>query len=75
MFLNNSNFISLLRNKYGTFVLHKAISVLNPNEKIEMKKFLLKNINVNGVKEKNKFVVIMELLDNNNNNSIINFQL
>ncbi len=61
MFVNTHNFILILKNKYGNFVIQKAISRLGQNDKIEMKEYLLKKVNVNGGKEKIKFNAILEL--------------
>jgi hypothetical protein len=62
IFMNTTNFVSILKNKYGNFVLQKAIQRMAQKEKVETKEFLLKKVNVNGGKEKTKFTTILEIL-------------
>jgi hypothetical protein len=62
MFLNPNNFVSILKNKYGNFVIQKAILRMTPNEKFELKEYLTKKVNINGGKERIKFNSIIELL-------------
>jgi hypothetical protein len=52
----------LLKNKYGNFVLQKAINLMNSDVKKDVKEFLTKKININGSKEKTKFNILLELL-------------
>lgn len=51
-----------MKNKYGTFVLKKAILFINNEDKFEIKAFLLKRITINSDKEKLKFSEIIALL-------------
>lgn len=62
MFFNVSNFVLILKNKYGNFVIQKAIARMSQNEKEEMKEYLIKKVSVNGGKERTKFNAILELL-------------
>jgi len=62
MFLNSTNFMVLLKNKYGNFVLQKLINIMNSNEKISIKLHLIKNVTCNGNKERTKFSSILDLL-------------
>ena len=48
------NFIILLKNKFGRFVLHKAINYMTTNSKNEFELLLLNNINNNVYKNKDK---------------------
>jgi hypothetical protein len=57
---NCNNFLLLFKNKYGSFVLQKAISLMSLGEKREIKEFLTKKININGFKEKTKFNLLLE---------------
>ena len=46
--------LNVLKNKYGRFVLQKAVKIMNKGKKEEIKNNLLK-INLNSNKEKNRF--------------------
>ncbi len=61
MFLNSTNFVVILKNKYGNFVIQKAIQRMNQKEKNELKEHL-KKLNVNGGKERTKYNAVLELL-------------
>ena len=62
MFLT-ANFVSIIKNKYGNFVIQKVILKMNPKEKAEIKQLLGKRVSVNGGKERIKFNSIIELLN------------
>ena len=62
MFLNTSNFLAILKNKYGNFVIQKAIMRINQKDRGELRDFLTKKVVVNGGKERTKFNAILELL-------------
>ena len=62
MFLNTSNFLTILKNKYGNFVIQKAIMRINQKDRGELRDFLTKKVVINGGKERTKFNAIMELL-------------
>jgi hypothetical protein len=62
MFINTTNFVVILKNKYGNFVIQKAIMRINANDRLELKEYLNKNVNINGGKERSKFNAILELL-------------
>ena len=53
---------ALLKNKYGNFVLQKAVNYLTPEEKVETKKYLQSKINLTSTKEKSRI-----------NNFLLNF--
>ena len=61
------NFIILLKNKFGRFVLHKAISYMTTNSKNEFELLLINNINNNvyNNKDKNKVKKFIMKLQNN----------
>jgi hypothetical protein len=62
MFLNHSNFHSLLKNKYGQFVLQKAILRLSPEDKFELKDYLIKRVIITSSKEKQKFSALLDIM-------------
>jgi hypothetical protein len=51
-----------MKNKYGNFVIQKAIGKMGAKEKIELKDYLAKNVNIQGGKERTKFNAILEML-------------
>ena len=53
---------SLIKNKYGNFVLQKAIYVLTNEEKKEIKEELMKKVSFNSNKEKMRLISILEFL-------------
>jgi hypothetical protein len=54
---------SLIKNKYGNFVLQKSISVLTPEQKKEIKEELIKKVSYTASnKEKNRLVDLIESL-------------
>ena len=63
----NDNFIFLLKNKFGRFVLHKAISYMTTNSKNEFELLLINNINNNvyNNKDKNKVKKFVKKMENN----------
>lgn len=60
MFFNNHNFIAIMKNKYGNFVLIKAIKTMCKEFKLEVKNFLVKNISTTCGKERTKFNYILD---------------
>lgn len=63
----DNNFIFLLKNKFGRFVLHKAISYMTTNSKNEFELLLINNINNNvyNNKDKNKVKKFIMKMQNN----------
>jgi hypothetical protein len=59
--LNPSKILGLLKNKYGSFVLQKAVNYLSCKEKEEMKNYLCSKISVTSVKEKSRINSFLEL--------------
>jgi hypothetical protein len=59
---NCNNFLQFLKNKYGNFVMLKAVSLLSSEEKLEVKDFILKKVNVTGSKDKAQVCLILENL-------------
>jgi len=62
MFFTKNNFTTLLKNKYGTFVLAKAIKQMNSNEKLYVRNCLMNNVTCTGNKEKGKFKYVIDLM-------------
>jgi len=54
---------SLLKNKYGNFVLQKAIMVMSNEEKIEIKEYLIKKIPLISNKEKARLKALIEIIN------------
>ena len=72
------NFIILLKNKFGRFVLHKAISYMKINLKNEFEIYLKNNINNNVYNHKDKNKVkkfVMKIKNNNKLQNDFNFDL
>ena len=61
--MNPGKLLSLLKNKYGTFVLQKAISYLSAPEKEKIKNFLQNKINVTSSNEKVRVNAFFEMLN------------
>ncbi len=61
---NPFKLLGLLKNKYGSFVLQKAINFMNKNEKEEMKNYLVSKTNITSQKEKTRFNSFLELFYN-----------
>jgi len=59
---NFSKISSLLKNKYGNFVLQKAIMVMSENEKKEIKDYLLKKISLISNKEKARLKGLINII-------------
>ena len=59
---NTSKISSLLKNKYGNFVLQKAIQVMTKEEKKEIKEYLIKKISLTSNKEKARLNSLIEII-------------
>lgn len=59
---NTTKISSLLKNKYGNFVLQKTIQVMNIDEKKEIKELLNKKISLTSNKEKIRLNSLFELI-------------
>jgi hypothetical protein len=59
---NASKISSLLKNKYGNFVLQKAIQVMSRDEKKEIKDYLAKRISLTSNKEKARLNSLIEII-------------
>jgi hypothetical protein len=57
--------VTLVKNKYGLFVIQKAITRLSMREKNDLREYLLKNVIASGGKEKTKFISIIDCLGQN----------
>ena len=71
------NFIILLKNKFGRFVLNKAINYMKLNLKNEFEIYLLNNINNNSYchKDKNKVKKFIMKINSNKHQTDFNFDL
>lgn len=59
LFLNQINFVELLRNKFGLFVLINSLKLLSIEDKVIIKAFLIQNIMINDNEDKNKFYKVL----------------
>lgn len=59
---NPVKLLGLLKNKYGTFVLHKAMNFLSQQEREDMKSFLISKINITSSKEKSRLNTFLDEL-------------
>ncbi len=59
---NAGKISSLLKNKYGNFVLQKAISVMTKDEKKEVKDYLAKRVSFTSNKEKARLTSLIEII-------------
>ena len=60
---NFSKISSILKNKYGNFVLQKAIMIMSPEEKKEIKEYLIKKIGLISNKEKARLKGLIDILN------------
>lgn len=58
---NSPKLPNLFKNKYGNFVLHKALMLLKPEDKAEVKEIVKKKVSTCYSKEKFKFNDLLEL--------------
>ena len=61
--MNPAKIPGLLKNKYGSFVLQKAVNYLNSDEKKAMKTYLQNRINLTSTKEKSRINNFFESLN------------
>jgi hypothetical protein len=59
---NTTKISSLLKNKYGNFILQKAIMVLDQGQREKLRDYLVKQINSCSQKEKSRIMSLIELL-------------
>jgi len=59
---NFSKISSLLKNKYGSFVLQKAIQIMNLEEKYELKDYLIKKVNITSNKERTRLKCLIDMI-------------
>ena len=55
-------FIILFKNKYGQFILQNSIMLMTFEQKIKIKENLIKNVTVNGAKDKLKLSNLIKLM-------------
>ena len=59
---NTSKLSSLLKNKYGNYVLQKAIQMMSQGEKIEIKDHLIKKVIFSSNKEKARLNDLIDMI-------------
>ncbi len=59
---NTSKLSSLLTNKYGNYVLQKAIQKMSYEEKNEIKEYLNKKVCFSSIKEKARLNALIDML-------------
>lgn len=59
---NTSKISSLLKNKYGNYVLQKAIQIMTNEEKMEIKEYLMKKVSFTSNKEKARLSSLIEII-------------
>ena len=59
---NTAKISSLLKNKYGNYVLQKAIQIMSIEEKIEIKDYLIKRVSFTSNKEKARLNSLIEII-------------
>jgi hypothetical protein len=62
---NPGKLLSLLKNKYGGFVLQKSINYLTKEEREEMSLFIQTKVNVTSQKEKTRINTFLQFLSTN----------
>ena len=62
MFLNFSNFNTLSQNKFGMFVLQNTVKLMNVNEKVVIRNFLINKICFETYEDKNQLQKLIQLL-------------
>jgi len=59
---NTSKLCSLLKNKYGNYVLQKAIQIMSFEEKNEIREYLMKKVSFSSNKEKARLNALVEII-------------
>lgn len=59
---NTSKLSSLLKNKYGNYVLQKAIQIMSYQEKTEIKEYLMKKVSFSSNKEKARLNALIAMI-------------
>jgi len=60
---NSTKIASLIKNKFGMYVLQKAIDTMKPEEKAEIKEHLSQKINLTSKQEKSRLMSLIDLLN------------
>lgn len=60
---NFSKISSLLKNKYGNFVLQKSILIMTTQEKKDIKEYLIKKVNLISNKEKARLKGLIDIIN------------
>ncbi len=59
---NTSKLSSLLKNKYGNYVLQKAIQIMSFEEKNEIREYLMKKVSFSSNKEKARLCDLINMI-------------
>jgi len=59
---NTSKLSSLLKNKYGNYVLQKAIHIMSYDEKSEIREYLMKKVSFSSNKEKARLNALIDMI-------------
>jgi hypothetical protein len=59
---NPTKLMGFIKNKYGSFVLHRIIKLMTEEERIDMKAFLSNKITITSTKEKTRLNNFLEIL-------------
>lgn len=59
---NTSKLSSLLKNKYGNYVLQKSIQIMSQDEKAEIKEHLMKKVSFSSNKEKARLNDLIDMI-------------
>jgi len=59
---NTSKLSSLLKNKYGNYVLQKSIQIMSNEEKCEIKEHLMKKVTFSSNKEKARLNDLIDII-------------
>lgn len=59
---NTSKLSSLLKNKYGNYVLQKAIQIMSFEEKNEIREYLMKKVSFSSNKEKARLNALVDMI-------------
>lgn len=60
---NSTKIASLIKNKFGMYVLQKAIDTMQKEEKAEIKEHLCQKISITSKQEKTRLISLIDLLN------------
>jgi len=59
---NATKIASLLKNKFGSFVIQKAIEIMSKEEKYEIRDYLNKKLSITSKQERSRLIGLIDLL-------------